>query len=440
MTTCSKPTGKLDGAKHIDDNKGMRIEIVFSLLFAAASPAGAHSSHRSMGPFDCGDMEVWDYGMQMCNPRAMAGMPMKMAMLDANAFLVGLSQEGTRARNRVAAPNMIMADIGSSVGDSQYLNVDLMTTFERWTFPKEGYPLYLQIGEENEDHQPYVDAQHPHSSPIMGLTFSDTISLGDGKDFLKVFFAPRGEATEGPIAFMHRPTGAVNPNAPLGHHLGQDAGHITSTVLGASWGRGENRLEASVFNGTEPEPAKVDLPMSTLNSYAVRGILSLSPAWTAMASGAYVKDPEPHDPDLDHVSRYSASLYYQTPEAGKTMFHNALIFGQVENYDHTSVLQSFAEEFLYHADSHKYWARFEVLQRTAAELAIATADLTKPRWVQAATVGYTYDFWSWEGVQFGAGAAASKNFLPEEFRDAYGGEPLSAQVFLQASTQKMWEF
>src|SRR5262249_45983389 len=161
---------------------------------------------------------------------------------------------------------------------------DYMGTFERWTFPDRGYPELLQIGETDENGVPFIDAQHPHSSPIMGLTLSDTIRLETSreKDYLKFFFAPRGESTDGPIAFMHRPSGMANPDAPLGHHVGQDVGHISSTVIGASLKLGETRIEASTFNGTEPEPDKVDLPLGPPNSYAVRLIEEFSPAVAAM--------------------------------------------------------------------------------------------------------------------------------------------------------------
>ena len=46
----------------------------------------------------------------------------------------------------------------------------LMGTTELWTYPRRRYPELLQVGEERSDGSPCIDAQHPHSSPIMGLT------------------------------------------------------------------------------------------------------------------------------------------------------------------------------------------------------------------------------------------------------------------------------
>lgn len=393
-----------------------------------------------MGPADCSEMEFWDYGAGMCLPFTMPGMPMSMAMLHGNAFLVGVSEEGPRGKKTLASPNMLMADVGRSVSDSHYVSVNLMLTLERWTFPKEGYPELLQIGEQNEDEIPYIDAQHPHSSPVMGLTFSDTISLGSAKDHLKVFFAPRGQATDGPIAFMHRPTGSVNPDAPLGHHIGQDVSHITGTVLGFSLGLGAMRYELSTFNGQEPEPAKVDLPLRTPNSYGARMIRELSETWTVMGSAATAKDPEPHDATLTHVDRYSLSTYNQFDLESEWMVHNAFIFGLVNGYDHVSALRSFLEEFWFHSDSpNQYWGRLEAVERTPAELAVTgLPNLGEPRWVTTATVGYTRRLVAGKKVELSAGGSLKKDFLLAEFRDAYGGEPISGKVFLQVSGMNMW--
>src|SRR5262249_40495780 len=146
-----------------------------------------------------------------------------MMMFHMNTFGVYTSESGLRGRHEVSAPNMFMADLFKPVGTMHLLGIEFMGTLEKWTYPEAGYPELLQVGERNASGQPFVDAQHPHSTPIMGLTLSDTLALGDKKQ-LKLFAAPRGESTEGPVAFMHRVTGMVNPDAPLGHHIGQDVG------------------------------------------------------------------------------------------------------------------------------------------------------------------------------------------------------------------------
>lgn len=421
----------------------IKLIIVLFLLITTSSLSaqmqhGVHS--HSMSPKDCSEMMIWDFETASCQPLAMAEMPMKMWMIHGNAFLVQGFLEGPRGRNQFSVPNMIMGDIGSSLGERHYINLDLMLTFEKWTFPSSGYPELFQIGERDKNDKPYIDAQHPHSSPIMGLTLSDTIRLGTGKDHLKLFFAPRGQTTEGPIAFMHRTTGMINPDVPLGHHIGQDVSHITSTVLGSSLGIGNARFEVSVFNGTEPEPTKVDLPIGKLNSYSGRIIYEFSDNLYAMASAAYVKDPEPHEPNLSKIYRYSSSLYYQKGFFSEWMFHNTFIFGLVNSYDNFSKLRSFGEEFLIHSMDlpHNFWGRIEFVERGASELQITGP--SDPKWVKAFTAGYTYDFWKMENNKIGIGFSATKNLIPSEFRISYGNNPLAGKIFLQLTGMKMGNF
>ena len=413
-----------------------------ALVFAQNSMSGMSDSNKkqkmTMGPEDCSDMMVWERTSSSCIALPMAGIPMGMWMVHGNGFLVQNRSEGPRGRDRFSAPHMLMADVGHSYGNN-YFNADVMLTFERWTFPKDGNPLLLQIGEVNEDNQPYIDGQHPHSSPIMGLTFSDTIRLGEGKDYLKIFFAPRGQATEGPIAFMHRPTGMVNPDAPLGHHTAQDVSHITSTVVGASAALGRFQIEGSVFNGSEPEPSKVDLPIGTLNSYATRLGYQFSDSTFVMISASQVDPSDANHTTMTKAQRYSASAYTKHEFGENWMLHNTLIYGQLNNHEDMPVLKSYGEEFLFHKldTPHYYWGRIEFVERTAMQLAVmTTTGADDPKMVTALTAGYTYKI-NFTDLEAGVGGLITKDFLPNEFKDTYGGDPLSGKIFIQISGMKM---
>ncbi|MEO7162617.1 MAG: hypothetical protein ABI041_06850, partial [Bdellovibrionia bacterium] len=395
---------------------------------------------RPAGPSDCKEMQLWDVTMGMCMPFPMENMTMKMLMVSGNAFIAGVAQQSPRGRNAIVSPNMFMIDVGTTIGDSHYLNLDWMGTIEKWSFPESGYPELLQIGEANAQGQPYIDAQHPHSSPIMGLTFSDTIRLGDiGKNSIKLFFAPRGETTDGPVAFMHRVTGLANPDAPLGHHIAQDLGHITSTVIGASLKLGNTRFEGSVFNGTEPEPTKVDLPIGAPNSYAFRLVEEFTPKIMAMASIAYVANPEHHEPTVASRMRYSASMYTQNDLSNTWKLYNTLIVGHITNYENAN-LSSIGEEFLFKGDRPRIWGRIELAQRTPGQLQITGLQNTnQPFWVAALTVGYTYAVAKFHGSELGVGGAAVSNFIPADFSSAYGGtNPWGAKIFLQLGGMGMW--
>jgi hypothetical protein len=210
--------------------------------------------------------------------------------------------------------------------------------------------------------------------------------------------------------------------------------------LGTSLKLGETRIEASIFHGEEPEPTKVDLPLGTPDSGALRIIQEFNPSLMAMGSVSYISHPEPHDPDIVYEMRYSASAYYRIALSKDWTFYNTFIFGAVTHYDHASVLNSFAEEFWFTAGAPNFWGRIEVLQRTAGELGIdSVAEPNSGRWVSAMTLGYTHYFAHWEGATLGIGGALTKNFLPADFSSAYDGNPWAAKVFLQLKGMRMWE-
>jgi hypothetical protein len=268
---------------------------------------------------------------------------------------------------------------------------------------------------------------------------SDTISLGRGDNHARIWFAPRGASTDGPVPFMHRPTGTVNPDAPLGHHIGQDAGHISSTVVGASIRMSASNLELSTFSGREPEPTEVDLPMRRPDSYAARWTQVFGPRLYAMVSAAYIKQPEGNEPDLDHVHRYSTSIYNDTELGRGWHLSNAFIWGLINGYDHVGALDSWAEEFYFHKNAHGVWGRIEYLRRTAEQLDVTgAADPHHPRGVTAATLGYTHRIGAWNEAEFAWGASLTQTFLPSDFRASYGGQPLAGKIFLQVGGMKMW--
>lgn len=394
-----------------------------------------HDPSEKLGP-----MEVWDPILGMAMPFPMSNMPgsMSMLMLSGNGFFEAIAEEGAqRGRADFSAPNMFMADLGTTVGKTQYLNLDLMLTSDLWTVPKAGTPELFQIGEDQANGAPFVDAQHPHSSPIMGLTLSDTIALSEeDKSYLKLFAAPRGESTDGPIPFMNRLTAMMNPNTPLGHHIGQDVGHISSTVLGESLKLGSFHIEASVFNGTEPDPTQVDLPLGPINSYAVRAIEEFSPRFTAMASYAYVGTPEP---GIANDERYSVSCYTHLPLSETWTLHESFVYGGITNIDNAAFLSSYLDEILINDAKTSIFARIETLQRTPNELEIP--DLPNPntgRWVTAITLGYSHQLAAWDGWELRAGLAITNDLTPPEYSPTYDGNPFTYQFFFQLGGMQMY--
>src|SRR4029079_15213657 len=78
-------------------------------------------------------------------------------------------------------------------------------------------------------------------------------------------FGYPGEPALGPVAFMHRDSGAENPSAPLSHHL-QDSTHITFGVVTTGFSYRWFKLEGSLFNGREPDENRYDFEANRWNS------------------------------------------------------------------------------------------------------------------------------------------------------------------------------
>lgn len=398
----------------------------------AAYQGGGHS---------CGKNEAWDNSMSMCMPSP--GAKGLLVSGQFNLFAAFSALQGPRGDDQFAAPNMFMVDVGRTVGSRQFFNIDLMGTAELWTYPYHGYPELLQIGEERSDGTPYVDAQHPHTSPIMGLTLSDTIALRDAET-LKLFFAPRGESTDGPIAYMHRDSARDDPDAPLGHHVGQDVGHISSTVLGAQVDLGRWIVEAAGFNGTEPQPTHVDLPLGPINSEALRVTYVISPEHRAMASVAHVEQTDPQYPGITSVVRLSASVYDRLAPIGFGPIDHTFVIGSIKRNPTVPALTSFLDEAVMSYGGSDLWERIEVLQRLASELDIpmppAVGATNESRWVAAMTVGYTRWLASHSGLQLGVGTSLTMDVVPPEWAGAYGHRtPLTVRLILQLRGSGRWQ-
>src|SRR5213593_4131529 len=166
---------------------------------------------------------------------------------------------------------------------------------EPWTIGARGYPLLLQSG-ESYGGTPLHDRQHPHD------LFMELAALYErpvGRDLgLSVYLAPVGEPAVGPVAFPHRPSAADDPLAPISHHW-QDGTHITFGVVTAGVFTRDVKLEASWFNGREPDENRTDFDYAgrRLDSYSGRLTVNPGPRWSFSAWYAYLKSPEGLHPD-----------------------------------------------------------------------------------------------------------------------------------------------
>jgi hypothetical protein len=222
-------------------------------------------------------------------------------MLHGNLF-VGYDHQGSDAGDsELVSQNWLMAMAGRPLGGGRF-EARTMLSLEPLTLGDDGYPLLLQTG-ETIDGRPLVDRQHPHDlfMEIAGRYEREVT----GGVALQLYGALAGEPAVGPVAFPHRPAAMSDPMAPLGHHW-IDSTHISFGVLTVGAFTRAAKLEASWFNGREPDEQRYDLDLRSPDSYATRISVNPTRAWSLQASYAYLDSPEALEPEVS-VQRFTAS-------------------------------------------------------------------------------------------------------------------------------------
>ena len=190
---------------------------------------------------------------------------------------------------------------------------------------RRGYPLLLAAGETADGVTPLVDRQHPHDF-FMELSASYSHRLGDDASLFLYAGLP-GEPAFGPPAFMHRMSIMDSPEAPITHHW-LDSTHISFGVVTAGLVVGDVKIEASRFNGREPDQQRYDIETGPLDSTAVR--LSWNPTPQSVAAGelgASGRAPSSSSPD-ENQTRWSASAIYTRPLGASGWWSTTLAWGR----------------------------------------------------------------------------------------------------------------
>ena len=346
-------------------------------------------------------------------------------MLHGNFDLIADTQGGPRGASKIFPAGMLMG-----MATRRFRNGDAVQ-FKAMVSPdplmgKRGYPLLLASGETADAEHRLIDRQHPHDL-IMELSASYALKLGE-KSSAFLYAGLPGEPAFGPPAFMHRQSISVSPEAPITHHW-LDSTHITFGVVTAGLVLDRVKLEASRFNGREPDQHRYDIETGPLDSTALR--LSWNPTreLSLQGSWAHLEEPEQLEPGVDQ-KRWSASAAYTRPTANgwwasslawgrKTIDGEAqdawalessvkrgawTLFGRGEITENNELV-----ELDHHDEGHG-----EVFRVGKASLGLARdVDLSGP-------FGLT------------VGALASVNFIPDGLRADYGKKhPLGAMAFLR---------
>ena len=290
---------------------------------------------------------------------------------------------------------------------------------------KSGYPLLFQTGETADGVSPLIDRQHPHDLLMeAALTYSHDFSPASSAF---VYAGLPGEPALGPNAFMHRLSGMDNPEAPLSHHW-LDSTHITWGVVTAGYVVGAVKLEASAFNGREPDQNRYDIEVRALDSYAVRASYNPSARWSLQGSFGRLASPEQLEPSVS-VRRNTASVSYNAPVA--RWWQTTLAFGR-----NTPSAGAASDAWLIESAAGvthalTLFARYEHVAKD--ELFLPDEPLYGRTFtIQKLSAGSVYDFARLAGIRFGVGALLSVYGYPASLNASYGSRPTSFMVFARA--------
>jgi hypothetical protein len=354
-----------------------------------------------------------------------------MYMVHGNVYLrynkQDLLEKGSRGDKKFDAPNMVMLMGQRNVGEKGLFHFNTMFSLDPLTVGGEGYPLLFQTGETYKG-QPLVDRQHPHDL-ISELSVSYAHALSPKADvFLYVGYP--GEPALGPAAFVHRPSGFFNPDAPLTHHW-VDATHITFGVATLGLRYGNWKIEGSSFTGREPDEDRYDFDKPRFDSWS--GRLSFNPTakWALQASHGVIKEPETLHPGED-VNRTTASVTYSSRGFGEEFFNATALWGMNKTKDHDAE-NGLLLEGSYNINRTAVYGRYEWVQKSLEELNLEEGefghDAVFP--VHAFTAGASYDLFNVGKTKIALGGQFSFYNPDKRLSTLYGDNPLAGQVYLR---------
>jgi hypothetical protein len=292
-----------------------------------------------------------------------------MLMVHGDAFVQYDHQGGLRGDHQLGSINwgllMAMRWLGTGT-----LHLHGMMSAEPATIGAEGYPLLLQSGETFEG-EPLHDRQHPHDLFMeISAMYERAVSRSLG---VMVYAAPVGEPGIGPVAYMHRPSALNDPFAPLAHHW-TDATHINYGVLTAGVFTREVKLEATLFNGREPDEERYDFDFGALDSYGARLSVNPTPHWALMASYGYLREPEALHPE-ENQHRLGASLLHRVRLGRQVEWASAVVYGANQHVEPSGTTgpweHSVMAESNFQLDANNtVFGRVEYVRKSGEELSV----------------------------------------------------------------------
>jgi len=330
-------------------------------------------------------------------------------------------QGGPRGAGKAESVNGAMILEQHSLGRGMIL-FRQMTAAESLTSPHPGFPELFQTGETYHD-EPLVDHQHPHNvfaelSALYMLPLSEKVSW-------QLYGGPSAEPALGPVTYVHRTSAAELPVAPLGHHL-QDSTHTSFGVVTSGFVIDRVKIEASAFNGREPNEQRWSIQLAALDSYSGRVSIAPTRDWTAQYSVGRLEHPEALEPGSQWRETASVEYNHPLPEGD---WATSLVWGRVHKIATGANLNGYLLESMVNFLRRDYaFTRVELVDKDELFPQAAVHPVYR---IGAYTFGGTRDLVQNRRWQLGLGADITVYSKPAVLDAAYGNYPVSFQIFLR---------
>ncbi|MEA3063585.1 MAG: hypothetical protein QOJ27_13 [Sphingomonadales bacterium] len=345
--------------------------------------------------------------------------------LMGHAMLYGVydRQEGPRGGDKAFLSGMAMGSARRPIGPG---TLQLRASLSPDPLMgRRGYPLMLASGETANGVDPLVDRQHPHDL-FMELSASYGLPVSR-RSSLFVYAGLPGEPAFGPPPFMHRLSATASPEAPISHHW-LDSTHISFGVVTAGLVAGDVKLEASRFNGREPDQHRFDVETGPLDSTALRLSWNPAPSLSLQASWARLVAPEQLDPGEDQT-RWSASALYTRRLGHRVRWSTTLAWGR-----RSGGVEALDAFLLESAVERGGWTGFGRAERTENDELDPGAGRHGPAYrVGKVWLGVLREFRAAPHLRLGLGGLWAFNFVPAALEPSYAGDRDGAMLFLRAA-------
>jgi hypothetical protein len=341
-------------------------------------------------------------------------------MLDGSAVVQFLYEPGDVHRtggisnDQVSSANWLMAMARRPAGKGR-LGLHAMLSVEPWTVGDCGFINLLASGELCEGDTIH-DRQHPHDLFMEVAADYDRPIRGSLR--WQVFAGLAGEPALGPPAFPHRVSAMLNPVAPITHHW-LDSSHISFGLITTGVSQQRWKVEASLFNGREPDQSRADLDLGALDSVSARLTVLPTPRLALQISVAHLQAAEaefPPQPRSD-IDRVTASATYHRM-TGAAIWATTLAYGMnagpevvpgevVDLTTHAGLIES----SLSLGDRHTWFGRAELVGKPGHDLHMH-ATPARIYTIGKIQAGYTRSLQPWNGLVLGVGGTGSVSLVP----------------------------